>query len=225
MNKNLTVVAIAAALLMLAANAQAANIIKSTFDNNNENWKVVDINQVTGQGATPVINAIYNTDWSPSYIHATDSNLVDAYFFSAPSKFLGNQSAMYGGNISWDEFNYTTGAPETGLILTGGGHTLYRDNMYLAVGAATHFDFSLTPSSDWHLDSPTGAVATSSDMLAILSSLNGMYILGDWVDGYDTADLDNVLDTPAVPEPATMSLLGLGALLLLRRRSTKLSLS
>ncbi len=218
MKKNLTVVTIAAALLMLAANAQAGNIIKSTFDTDNEGWQVVDIKNPSGYVATPVVDFTYVADYNAGVIYKADPTPTDSYFFSAASKFLGNQSAMFGGTLSYDEWNYDDGVLDTGVILAGNGHSIYRTNMSGPHGAMTHYNLGLTANPDWHLDSPTGTIATNSDIQSILSNLSGMYILGDWVYGTDTAALDNVAMSAPVPEPATMALLGVGSLLLLRHR-------
>lgn len=212
--KKLNYAAFVAAMLVLAVSAQA-NVITSTFNTGNDGWSVVDINYNTGLGATPVVKAYYTADWTSGYIYKTDPNLTDTYLFSAPAQFLGDQSSKYGRTISWDLHNYTNGNPEIGLILTGNGHSLYRKNMLGPNGDWLHYDIALSAGPNWLLDSPNGSPATAGEFAAVLASLDHIYIMGDYLNGSDTASLDNVT---LVPEPATMGLIVLGSLALLRRR-------
>ncbi len=216
--KKLNYAAFVAAMLVVAVSAQA-NVITSTFDTGTDGWTVVDINYNTGLGATPVVKAYYPAEWVAGYIYKTDPNLTDTYLFSAPSKFLGAMGSYYGQSISWDLHNYTNGNLEIGLILSGNGHSLYRAGMAGPDGDWLHYNIPLVAGSNWLLDGPNGSPATAGEFAAVLGSLDNIYIMGDYLNGSDTASLDNV---SLVPEPATMGLIGLGSLALLRRRRVKI---
>ena len=59
-------------------------------------------------------------------------------------------------------------------------------------------------------DYTSGPVPTVGTMQSVLSDLQGLYIDADWLNGIETARLDNVHLT-TVPEPATCVLLFVGA--------------
>ncbi len=212
---------VTAVCLLASATVQAA-VITSTFDHSNEGWTVVDCNYITDLHNPPVINANYTANYdSAGYIYKTDPNLVDTYLFSAPAKFLGYRDYFFGKTIEWDLYDYSNGHTDTGLILVGGGKTLYRLNVTPPLDDQwTHYSFTLASETDWVLNSPTGPLATDADFHSVLSSLSAIYIMGDWLAGSDMASLDNVILTP---EPASMTLLAVGAMALLRRRRSRLA--
>jgi len=153
-----------------------------------------------------------NTD---GYAAGTDDNWT--MFFSAPGKFLGNKVAAYGGTLSYDLKEFSSGSWNSGepaLILVGDGKTLYHDQVSHPSTQWTSYDILLASTSDWHLNSDTGVAPTVEEMEAVLGSIDAMYIFADWIYGYDTVGIDNVVMS-SVPEPSTVVLIGIGAISLL----------
>lgn len=210
---------LATVVLCSAPYAQAGVIVSHTFDTNAQGWTVADV--AVSLGNPPVVLATY----SPTY-HSTDGNpggyieMLDPsgnwFWFAAPTAFLGDQSAGYGGSLSFDQIHNMAGSnPDPAVALAGDGFTLY----YSAPAPKlswSHYDVPLTP-TDWRVnDAIAGPVPTVLQMQAVLSNLQVLYISGDWTEEDDLVGLDNVvLSTPTatvVPEPSTWLLLCFGIL-------------
>jgi alkaline phosphatase D len=162
----------------------------------------------------------YPVNFSTGYIWSTDPTGNNWFTFSAPSKFLGNQSGNYSGTLSFDlKDQNSDNVMGTAVDLVGAGHTLQYAYNLPAGNNWTHFAITLLPTS-W-TDS-SGADLTPAVMSSVLGSLEAIYISGDWKTGPDTSSLANVtLTTPTpTPIPSTFFLLGpgLAGLCALRRR-------
>lgn len=181
-----------------AAIARAQSIVSSTFDASAEGWMVADVQYPIAN--PPHVVAGYSPDyWSTGgnpggFIRETDAS-GNWFFFAAPTAFLGDKSAALGGTISLDisvnpSAGYGSDAPL--LLLVGAGLTLYA-NTVPPGGTFTHFDVPILPTV-WRVnDFTSGPPPTTAQLLAVLSSLDALYVSGDWISGYETASLDNVL--------------------------------
>ena len=49
--------------------------------------------------------------------------------------------------------------------------------------------------TDWHLNAHNGPEPTLAQMLAVLSNLQAMYIIADYVSGVETTSIDNICIT------------------------------
>ncbi len=203
--------------LMLALSVCRAGVIaESTFDTGNECWQVGDL---TGTGS--VLSPTYfSSGGNPGgFIRAQDVFWWTS--FIAPSSFLGDMSAAYGGQLRFQQLELpNSGGPAPSVALVGAG---------LQLGYA-----GILPGTDWTTVVvpliPGGWVkygtltpATAEELLAVLSSLTALRINADYLDGPDQVDLDNVALLTAAPEPGTIGLLvvALAAGCLLRRLLTK----
>ena len=198
---------------------------QSTFETDPEGWIVADWNN-------PDLSAIvgtYAVAWNASggnpggYISASDPS-GQWFWFSAPAKFLGNQSAAFGSSLQYDVFvDPTAGRPFPVVMLTGDGQRLFFEGGSPTAAFAS-YSVPMTPKG-WRLnDWQGGAEPTDLQMQTVLGSLDGLYISGDWFAGDEVAGLDNVrfgTEPSVVPEPCTSALLLLGGLplvMLSRRR-------
>lgn len=135
-------------------------------------------------------------------------------YFSAPAKFLGNQSVFYGGTLSFDlkiQYNVTTSDLPEGdnVILTGAGTSLAFTLPSFPVSTGfTTYSLSLQASSGWYLVG-TSTAPTPQQLQAVLGNLTDLRILGDWHNGPELSVLDNFQLT-TVPEPATSVLVATG---------------
>ena len=189
-------------------------VTMSTFDTDDEGWMIVEAGQ--HENPLPIVDT-YPPDWNPAgYICGTDTS-TQHFWFSAPSKFLGDKLCAYDGSLSFDlNVDGTSSEFATGVALVGGGLTLYRNNVPGPGLDWTPYEIALSASSDWVLNAQTGSAATAGEWETVLSSLEGLYILGDWKGGTgETTCLDNVV---LAPEPGAVLLLACAGVLIARRR-------
>lgn len=216
------ILAAACAALLFQPLASKAQIVQSTFDTGSDGWFVVDINQQTQQ-----VLGIYPDTWNASggnpggYISATDPS-SHTFYFAAPSKFLGDQSASLNGTLSFDLADeLSNNLPHGAVVFQGAGSILG----YVAPSPGTNFTgytIPLTPAG-W-TDLSTLSTPTQAVFDATLGGLQAMLILGDWNAGQDQSSLDNVslnAASSATPEPGSVALiaaLGISSAGLLYRR-------
>ncbi|MEN6520297.1 MAG: laminin B domain-containing protein [Armatimonadota bacterium] len=218
MARVLKVVSAAALFVLLSASmAQCSVLASSTFDNDNDGWKITGDAQ---QGSS----APY---WAASggnpggFIYATDDVQGGVWYWSAPGKFLGNMSAAYGYTLDFDLMQTPTDTQfeADDVIITGGGLTMKLNTSYNPGNKWTHYSVNLAQGAGWTVN---GAAAASSSINTVLSSVTSIWIRGEYRTGSDTGSLDNVKLSGAVPEPGSLAGLasGLGALMMgfIRRR-------
>ena len=195
------------ATVLLAVQACHAGPVSSDFASGSEGWTNISLNWPYNN--PPSISGTYGVDWTAAeggYIYRLDPDALASYF-SAPGKFLGDQSDAYGLELRFDfrpdamaELN-----PGPHVILTGGGGTLYRDVEPPTGSVWTTRQVALLATNDWHFNSEFGPAPSESDFRSVLANLTGVYIYADWISGYETESLDNVIlgVDSSIPEPAT----------------------
>ncbi len=225
LNKHVLAVVLAAAF---CTTVRATTLVKSTFDTSAEGWSAGSIPNPPS-GVVPNVTATYPVVYSATggnpggYISETDQDANDYYFF-APAKFLGNESAALGGTFSFDLADgpvTTINSSESPLILIGSTESIYfPDNPSITTTFST-FTFTLAPGHGGVVNGQGGTAATASDFALVLGNLQGVYVLGDYYNGGDTSLLDNVT-LSSVPEPTTTAAVGLcaavGAVWFFKRR-------
>jgi hypothetical protein len=69
------------------------------------------------------------------------------------------------------------------------------------------------PSTDWHVGTSSGALATAVDFGKVLGNLSGLFVRGEYTTGLvETPGLDNVTlvgVSAAVPEPSTLAMMAI----------------
>jgi hypothetical protein len=201
----------------------------SDFGTGDEGWKVVSFENLTTDNFAIVAtyNPIFHlTGGNPGgYISTVDQDDGDLTF-SAPAKFLGNVSAATG--LSYDLI-YPVGAinyQPTDVILMGNGETLlWKSSPNIVPGPAwMSVNLEFVPSTEWHVGTSDGALATSADFGNVLGNLSGVFIRGEYTTGLiETPGLDNVrlVGVSAVPEPSTLmmaAIAGIAVVVFERRR-------
>ena len=198
-----------ASILGLSFDATGAPLAVSTFNTGDEGWSVTgDVHGFQWQS---------NIGNPPGSILGIDDATGSTWGFVAPAKFLGDKESAYSGTLSYDikisdsDGLYPWKYQDVGL--TGGGISIYwYESSSPDVGVWTSRNISLDPAEWWKSDNTNPTVA---EMKQVLGGLTELYIRAEYKTGDDYAYLDNVVLTP---EPATICLLGLGVLSLLRKK-------
>lgn len=211
---------IAASILLGAAVSAsfAGTLASSSFDAGTEGWKAengaVNFHWVAAGGAPD------------GFIQADDPGGNGLWFFAAPSAYLGDMLAAYGGNLSYSLINNSSAPPILGSFadvqLLGSNGVLLAFGGGALPGAWTDYSVDLIADGSWHVGSLGGAVATAADFAGVLSDLKSLRIRGDYRQRMETTGLDSVLLVSApVPEPTTAAFLlaGLAVVAQFARRS------
>jgi hypothetical protein len=204
-------VAVATSILVVA---RVHGVVVSDFTNGPEDWHTEDVLNID-RGVTQWSGTVGNPggcifDW--------DYQNIDGWapgYLRAPAKFLGDHSNMYGGYLQYD-FRCERPDMSSGqdVILEGNGIRLTWDATYTNTAWCTNH-VGLYAGAGW---STSTGPATESSIRAVLSNITALRIMYDYADywvPYKSGFLDNVI---MAPEPATLSLLALGGLLIARRR-------
>ncbi len=211
----------AAVLFALAAlDAHAATITVSTFDTDTNGWTVGEFFSSAGSAAPTLVPSGGNPG---GFIRTIDVFGFNAY--QAPSAFLGDQSAAYGGTLSLDMQVLSNDDINYPMVVIGDGATTLQFRTTPPGTTWTSYAVPLLASGGWEIadgtGSPrTGTAVSEAQLLAVLTNLAFLKLDADWLTGPDQVDLDNValctssgcdVNPPtAVPEPASLTLLGLG---------------
>jgi len=199
----------------------SGTLMTSTFLLSNENWTISG-NKFSSSFAS---FEPYSRDFMLNhYIFAADDKIsVDnagdsdrsLWYFSAPTKYLGNFGISYGGNLEFilgsfsGDFSRKNNADSSLVELecmdcagpVGPGIKLIYPIKASAaalnfVGKTTKFSVPLLESSGWLKDPQNVLLKWSApsvcDMIQVLSRLSSIKILGDWTVWYESIALDEV---------------------------------
>ena len=180
-----------ATLLTLAVSAVAAGTVvftSSTFDADDEGWTV--------QGEAQGPNHHATGGKKDGYISATDPpSTTGTSYWKAPAKFLGSLGAAFNGKLSYDIRDVGAGSTfgDADVVLASGGTVLeYRQKKRPKGAKWAHFGVKLNGRKGW-VDGSNGAKASPQQMQSVLSSLDTLLIRGEYRNGAETLDIDNVV--------------------------------
>ena len=182
--------------------------IVSTFDRDDDGWTVVGDAQAGG------VKPTYHKDGGNSggYLSAKDDGVGGVWYWEAPKKFLGDRSSSHGKTLSFDLTQSETDSQfdTADVILKGEKMTLVFKLPRHPDTKWTSYKVPLKASKGWKVEA-TGKGATEEELKAVLTSLKRLWIRGEYRNGDDTGQLDNVsleqqplAEAPLVPGPATV---------------------
>jgi hypothetical protein len=231
MNGHLRWVAAVTLAVMLGGAGYAVGepIAASTFDTDTEGWMVVST------GDPPHYAPPHWSDGGPTGGYIYDTDMDDGgWGFQAPEDFLGHIPHAYGHELSFDFFADKIGPDHetvnVALSDPAGDGILVAVAAPLPVGQVAHREITLDVSEEWYtfdyFSGVVGDLATVDDIEAVLDNLGYLFLGAELWAGYDQPEenppvvgelvaYDNIV---LMPEPAGLSLLALGCLLVARRR-------
>lgn len=201
--------ALVVVLLIAAPSAQADILAQSTFDDPLATFDGWIANEDGGSNNLMTYEATDGQEGG--YITADDINDGLTWYWVAPDKFLGDQSAAYGGTLDYylrqhlSSGDTTDPFQDNDVILEGAGNTLVyvfptsdaypvAGDPYPGTGGVwTHYSIPLVETdSNWHVDSVDGDAPTAEQMQATLANLTSLRVRGEYQSGDDHGDLDSV---------------------------------
>jgi len=170
------------------SNAQVDTTILHTFDSTVEDWTIA------GDGTA--LEWQRDAGISGGAICSTDLLEGIVWYFQAP--YQGDMSEWYGqvlkfslkqrsSTLEWiDDYDVL-------LVNNNTGETLVYDNPVDPPrnGEAIAYSIKFSESDTW-LNRHTGQQATKSELISVLSTLSSLQIRGEYINGSDSACLDNV---------------------------------
>lgn len=202
----------------IGAAAISSASISFTFDTDNQGWTRGDF----GNGfANITVNSSGAATWgTPGQLNGTDHSGY-AYHFSG--NLGGGHGNLMGGTISLDFQFAGSSGEDPFLVLMSSTDFLVLEHTVTPPNTMVNYSFNLDSSAGWFFNSSqfyqgnSATVATNAQILSVLSDLQHIGVSTDITNGGDTTRTDNV-NLQAVPEPATMTILALGALAALRKK-------
>ncbi|MGQ0507380.1 MAG: laminin B domain-containing protein [Myxococcaceae bacterium] len=162
--------------------------VSSAFDSDADGWTVAG--DANGASVLPIYSA---TGGNPGgYVSAKDDVTGGTWYWQAPAKFLGDQSANYGKLFKFDQrVQETTLMFEEArdIVLRSGDTELVFDVATAPGTAWTPVSVLLSESSGWKVGN---AAPTPEQFKNALKTISGLYIRGEYRVGADTGSLDNV---------------------------------
>lgn len=167
------------------------NSNSTEFYEGTDQWKIEGDAQ-GGEVFDPSYSPIEGLD-NTGYVYAEDDVAGGVWYFVAPSKYRGDKSKYFNGEINFwliqvsalaDQFN------DEDVIIEGGANEklIYYHNSY--PGATwTNYRIVLNNSSGW-LDE-NGTLATNDKIKSVLSNITKLSIRGEFENGSDTGGLDS----------------------------------
>jgi hypothetical protein len=172
-----------------AAGAEDRPKATSGFDASADGWTI------TGDAQASSVAPDYSgVGGNPDgLISAVDDVTGGTWYFTAPSKYLGDATRFYGSDLKFDlkvtEITSPFAAPD--VLLVGGGITAAYDCTPDPGTDWTTFTVPLSESG-WTLTDLDGPALTAEQFQAVLADLTSFRIRGEFNTGADTGSLDNV---------------------------------
>ncbi len=182
------------------AGGTSGSSVTSAFATGDEGWTVVGDAQ--GGGVRP--SFMPRGGQAGGYISARDDVAGGTWYWRAPAPYRGNQSALYGGRLTFSlqQSSLNSQFEDPDVILQGGGTTLVLALPRHPGLSWTAYRVQLDEQGGWRVGSLTGPAASAAQLRSALGRVEDLRIRGEYVEGADTGGLDTVaLSANACPLP------------------------
>lgn len=172
-----------------AGAAEAATKASDGFEGSAAGWTITGdaqsssvVPDYSGEGGNP-----------DGLISALDDVTGGVWYFTAPERYLGDNTELYGGRLSFDVAVTAITSPfdSPDVELSGGGLTIAFDCTPDPGQTWTHYDVPLSEAG-WTLTDLAGAAVTAEQFREVLAATTGLRLRGEFNTGADTGKLDNV---------------------------------
>gem|GEM_PF-2615139 len=191
--KFLTTIFMSLILGLSIVSSQDNTTVFHAFDSSTEGWFIA------GDGT--------EIEWRPrggvsgaGTICSVDLSQGNLWYFQSP--YQGDMSSWYGQILKFSlkqQFTFLEWINDYDVLLTNitTGETIVYDNPIDPPRNEQWMDYSivLSEAGGWR-DRHTGLYATKDQIISVLSSLSSLHIRGEYINGADSACLDNVEITP-----------------------------
>jgi hypothetical protein len=162
-------------------------IVSGNFDTGPDGWTGAALSISNLSQVVQILPITY----SDGHISVTDTD-NQWTTFAAPAAYLGDKSDWLGGQIELDMLHSTSGerVGSPAVFLVSQGIVLCSPEI-TPMDSWQHYSVSLIPQG-WHINTPDGAEPTMGTFYSVVSNLEAMYIIGDYVSGVETTSIDNV---------------------------------
>ncbi|MGV3525305.1 MAG: laminin B domain-containing protein [Candidatus Sericytochromatia bacterium] len=169
----------------------------SAFEQEGEGWTVVGDAQ-DGK-AEPTREAEGGNPGA--YMSANDDVTGGTWYWAAPERYLGDQSAAYGQTLSFDLKQSSTDNQfeESDVVILGAGLKLVLKLDRNPGLEWTAYEVMLNETADWKIDTLPGASASAAQIQQVLADVSQLWIRGEYVEGPDTGGIDNIRLSKAAP--------------------------
>jgi gliding motility-associated-like protein len=195
--------------LILLGSKVSAQVVNSDFASNADGWTAPNALSAalnySGTGGNPNGYVFAQT---PGSIVGGAGLIWIPYYLNAPAKFLGAKSAYYGGGLSFDLSQTTSGAATalnatvvitdvTGVSIYFWPTTLFKPP---AFGTWQTFEVPLSATTgEWKTtNSSTGTAATAAQILSVLTNINSLQVQGLYSNANVVTRFDNINMYPAL---------------------------
>ena len=169
--------------------------ITSTFDSDADGWQTISLASLTSISYGPVTSEFISSGGNPGgQIHITDPD-GNTFYFQAPARYLGDQTAAYGQVFSFDLRHSGSGTTFDGwgdVILEGASTRLVANFSGQANSPWRRYQIQLSEAGAWKSGDLSGPTPTADQFLSVLRNLVAVRIRGEFISGSDEAWLDNV---------------------------------
>ena len=150
-----------------------AQQISSNFTTNAEDWMVV------GDATSAFPLYVAQGGNTGGYVSADDTAAGGVWYWSAPAKFLGDQSSSFGKTLSFDlkQSSINSQFDTDDIIISNGQITITYDHAYNPGLDWTSYSVVLDTINAWKIDDITsGELATSEQIMTVLSNILSLAI-------------------------------------------------
>lgn len=204
---------------LVAASTGSAAGFNFTFDNDAQGWRKGDFGSDFASIDTGSIGpAEHAANSGNGYLLGSDHS---GYAFHFSPDLGGGHGALFGNVLEYRFRSAGGGGLNPQIVLMSSNAFLVRQRAIPASGSFISYSHTLDSGEPWYFNSSpyhqggAAVLATDAQIQSVLNDLRHVGISTDIANGGDTTWTDNVR---AVPEPASLAGLGLGALAFLRRR-------